>query len=307
MKEALVPYILYMGILGGIGGAFIWLSNDMYNFDFSNPKNRFKWGVAHQTIKGTINATLPLLIGAIIVSFVGGYMIVFTLAAVAYFSSFLSTFFISKNKILKCRDNYYHFFKVSKELLSYKDFRLNMLSQVLRSVSYTYKYLFPFMILFITNSEFKIGFYKFLNLGVGLIFSLMLYKHIANKDYNWILKLSGLANLIGMVSLIFYQSYAFLLIYGFINGLTHISDKVTFTKSRNLLDTIFKSRDKRIKVRTEFIALYEQFHYIGKIIGFSLLFLLTEPIDKFRLAVLLISTGLLHTTGLFILSKIETI
>jgi len=275
LKYETINYFWLIAIFIGLGRGFQYGSYETLKFDFTSPKNRSQYSKYAWIILYTIAFIAPLISGYTIVNTSGGYFNIFAFTCTFFVLSFIASFFLVKNNIIKDYSGKYQPFAFFKKALKIPDLRNLYISQFTSSIAgETIGYFLGIVMLSFALDEFSLSTVK-AAASIASVIGGFYFGYVLPKHYFRNMKISAifgvLLTFLFFIGINFWTFMAFSIIGALTSGFADpAGDVVT-------MDLV--NKHKLIKYRVEMRSAGALFTGVtGRFVGYFLIFLLAKNV-----------------------------
>lgn len=272
-KYDTVHYFWLIAIFIGLGRGFQYGPYELLKFDLTSPKNRSVYERTTWMVLYTVAFIAPLISGYVIIHTAGGYFNIFALTCVLFAISFILSFFIIKNHVIKDYAGKYQPFVFLKKALKIPDLRNLYISQFTGSIAgETIGYFLGIVMLAFALDEFTLSTVKAVA-SVASIIGGFIFGYVLQKHYQRNIMLSAIIGV--ALSLLFFAGFNYwvFIIFSVVGSLA--SSVATPGGSVITMDLI--NKHKLIDYRIEMRSVGALFTGVtGRFVGYFLIFFLAK-------------------------------
>ncbi len=297
-----IKYFWIIAIFIGLGRGFQYVSYETLKFDLTSIKNRHKYSSIAWMLLYFIAFVAPLISGYLIINTSGSYFNVFGLTSIMFLVSFILSFFLVKNKIIKKYSGAYKPFSFLKKAMKIPDLRNLYTSWFWSGVTHETKgYFLGIVMLVFAFNEFTISTVKaFSSLACvvgGFLFGLVLVKYYTRN-----IKIAAVIS--AFIPIVFFINinYWTFLIFGVVGALARsFMEPAMGVITLNLIN-----KHKIPKQRVELRSAGAIFSVFGRYLGYILIFLLAKNIsDPFSVKITFFALSLTILIAIYYFTKIK--
>jgi len=281
LRGNIVHYIIPIAIIGGIAHGAYWFSDNLLKFDLTHPENRLKFTATCNIMQSAANSVVPLLASILVVADGGifsSYARVFILAIIFAGLVLASSFYIPAKK--KIDSSPFNFFVSARKLLRNRNIRIACFSSAFRYISSALPILIGLLLFISSGTELYLGGYQFITVLIVMITNYIMGRYFSRKNYRALLIWGGITNFVLVFILFISQSYTAILLYGILGALFSFLNAPTYPIIQNALSMYSTEEKECVAHRAEYMVLIEIFTSAGAILGFGVLLLISNFLNK---------------------------
>jgi YQGE family putative transporter len=267
LDKAAVDYVVWLGMLQGLGSGFYWLAFNVLYFEITNPLNRDKFN-GYSGFLGSIAWMIaPWLAGWIISTMDNsvGYRVIFSISLAIFSVAVVISFFLKQRKThgrfeMKSVIKY-----MRGENRIWRAISIAMVAQGVREG--VFAFLIGLFVYIATKDEMKLGTYNLITSGVALLAYFLIGKYLRPKWRKVSMMIGTITLILVMLPLFWKLEYSTLLIFGIGTNLLLPFYLVPLTSI--VFDAIGKDKFSA-EHRVEFVVVRELGLNVGRILSVGL-------------------------------------
>jgi YQGE family putative transporter len=279
LGKSSVDYVIWLGIIQGMGTGFYWLAFNVVYFEISNPLNRDRfnglsgfWGSLAWMIAPWIAGWLISTMNDTV-----GYRVIFTVSLITFSIAVVLSFFLKHRKV----QGRYELFSIIKKMRGenkiWRSISLAMVAQGTREG--VFAFLIGLFVYIITQNEMKLGTYNLITAGIALIAYFLIGKYLRPEWRKTSMMVGTIMLSLFILPLFWKLNYTTLIIFGIGTNLFLPFYLVPLTSI--VFDAIGKDQDSA-EHRVEYVVVREIGLNIGRILSVSLFLVVVAIDDSYR-------------------------